>query len=184
MRKLTLSSNIITILTILVIIVQVCCTNRNPKSVISDNVIDSSKKDTIIAVLPVQDALRSDLNRSHPAELSPHDMLVVDSVLNRAVDEYNFEHEKQFEIAQKRFGKAALARDNYMIELKRYKRQYFPYLNSRHQKEVWVNCFCETYALNWRKEMVFAEDGGNCYFNLKINVYLGKYYDFGVNGLG
>jgi len=71
---------------------------------------------------------------------------------------------------------------DFVIDLKKYKRQYIAVINSKGEKEVWVNCFCDTWKKNWRKELIFVLDGGNCYFNLKINLTKGEYYDLMVNG--
>jgi hypothetical protein len=35
---------------------------------------------------------------------------------------------------------------------------------------------------DWRKELFDVMDGGNCFFELKINLTSGKYYDLNVNG--
>ena len=64
-----------------------------------------------------------------------------------------------------------------------YKVQLVPYLNGKNQKCVWVNCFCDEIEY-WKKDIVLVDDGGTCYFNLKINLDKGKYFDFAVNGLG
>jgi hypothetical protein len=55
--------------------------------------------------------------------------------------------------------------------------------NKKGEKEVWVNCFCDTWNSNrWKTEILFVEDGGNCYFNFRINLATKKYHDLGVNG--
>jgi hypothetical protein len=46
-------------------------------------------------------------------------------------------------------------------------------LNSKGEKEVWINCFCRDGERDWRKNLVFVKDGGNCYFNLKVNLSRG-----------
>ena len=71
------------------------------------------------------------------------------------------------------------------IDLKKwdYKRQYVGYINKRGQKIVYVNCFCDTTGLNyWRKDLVEFNDGGDCFFHLKINLITKKWFDFIVNG--
>ncbi|WP_299316759.1 hypothetical protein [uncultured Maribacter sp.] len=48
-------------------------------------------------------------------------------------------------------------------------------------KEVWI-IFCSTTASDkWRTNIVAVEDGGNCYFNIKINLNTKKYYDLDIN---
>lgn len=68
------------------------------------------------------------------------------------------------------------------INLKKYKKQYIVTLNSKGEKEVWINCFCNDWNKNWRKELIIIKDGGACYFNLKINISIGYLHYFEVNG--
>jgi len=67
----------------------------------------------------------------------------------------------------------------------KYKRQYIPVINSKGEKEIWVNCFCGGWnALNMdnKREVLSVMDGGNCYFNFKVNLKTKKWYNFMVNG--
>jgi len=64
-----------------------------------------------------------------------------------------------------------------------YKKQVVAVVNSRREKEVWVNCFCDDFSKPWRNEILSVSDGGSCYFSFKINLKSRKYYDFTVNGL-
>jgi len=66
----------------------------------------------------------------------------------------------------------------------RNRRQYVPYLNSKGERKVWVNCFCDSEHPYWRKRKVMVKDGGACYFNFKINLGTKKYYDLRINGVG
>ena len=69
------------------------------------------------------------------------------------------------------------------INLTDYKRQYVPIINTQGEKEVWVNFFCESFAADkWRTKTVQVEDGGKCYFNIKINLNTKEYYDLDING--
>ena len=59
-----------------------------------------------------------------------------------------------------------------------------PIQKNNGQKEVWVNCFCQLSGDNkWKTEVVHVADGGNCYFNFKINLTTKTCYDFAVNGV-
>jgi hypothetical protein len=68
------------------------------------------------------------------------------------------------------------------LDLNFYKRQYIPVKNNLGETEVWVNCFCQIAGEEWKTNIVYVDDGGKCYFNLKINLTKSKYYDFYVNG--
>jgi hypothetical protein len=65
-----------------------------------------------------------------------------------------------------------------------YKRQYIPYINKDGEKEVWINCFCSSFKddKNWREKLVLVKDGGDCYFNLKINLDKNLCKDIVING--
>ena len=64
-----------------------------------------------------------------------------------------------------------------------YKRQYLAAINNTGEKEVWVNCFCGD-SNNWRKQIVSAADGGNCYFKFTVNLTTKNYYNFSINCKG
>jgi hypothetical protein len=65
-----------------------------------------------------------------------------------------------------------------------YWKQLIVVINKKGEKEVWVNCFCRVDNENWKTRIFGVEDGGNCYFNFKVNLTTKKYYDLGVNGVG
>jgi len=66
-----------------------------------------------------------------------------------------------------------------------YRKQLIVVKNKKGEKEVWVNCFCDTWGSEtWKTEIMTVLDGGKCYFNFKINLTTKKFYDLGVNGNG
>lgn len=69
-----------------------------------------------------------------------------------------------------------------LFTLHNYRRQYIAVINRKGEKVVWVNFFCDSNNLEWRKEVIVVEDGGNCYFNLKINLSTKAVYELFVNG--
>ena len=68
-------------------------------------------------------------------------------------------------------------------EAGKYYKQIIPVINSKGQKEVWVNCLCKVSGDTWKKRVINTNDGGRCYFNLKINLSTNIVSDFSVNGL-
>lgn len=53
-------------------------------------------------------------------------------------------------------------------------------------KIIWVNCFCmaESEILKkWKTDIILVADGGNCFFNVKINLKNKEYYGLMVNGM-
>jgi hypothetical protein len=60
-------------------------------------------------------------------------------------------------------------------------------INKDNEKIIWVNCFNINSSFTfdyWKKQIVQVFDGGDNFFNLKINITKKYYYDFLVNGIG
>ena len=106
-----------------------------------------------------------------PSLLTQKDIYDVDSLLVVCVTEYNNSLDKE----HKERG----------IDLKKYnyKKQLIVVRNKKGEKEVWVNCFCKTEEYpNWKKNILLMLDGGNCYFNFKLNLTTKHFYKLLVNG--
>ena len=121
-------------------------------------------------------------NSLTPTELTTDDLKKIEMILLSFTNSYNPEMEKRFKEAKATYSESKIDKKHFIIDLDRYRRQYYATTNKKGEKEVWVNCFCDNWGKNWRKELIFVLDGGNCYFNLKINLTSGKYYDLMVNG--
>ena len=52
------------------------------------------------------------------------------------------------------------------------------------EKIIWVNCIRKNigHENEWKKGILEMLDGGDNYFNLKINIRTKKYYEMYVNG--
>ena len=111
----------------------------------------------------------SPFQESKSTTLSKNDLNDIEFILKKCVDSHNTE------LKQKN-GNIFDA-----INLDSYKRQYVGVINNKGEKEVWVNCFCRQGKIDWKKEIIMTADGGNCYFNLKINLTTGKYYNLQIN---
>ena len=110
-------------------------------------------------------------NSFKPATLTQDDIISIDSLLIACVNDYNKSLDKDDK--------------QWRIDLKKrsYKKQLIVVTNKKGEKEVWINCFCSTWDSRWKTKLMIVHDGGNCYFNFKINLTKKKYYDFGVNGV-
>lgn len=64
-----------------------------------------------------------------------------------------------------------------------YQYQYIPVINLEGEKVVWINAFCNAWHIDWKKDILYVNDGGSCYFQMKINISTGKIFDFMVNGV-
>jgi hypothetical protein len=117
---------------------------------------------------------------SKPTSLSPGEIDLAERLLQDCIDKYNVDQQKEFERMKKRYPDAR--RRDYIIELSRYKRQYVCVINPKSEKVVWVNCMCCPFDPEWRKSISEMKDGGNCYFNLKIDLTNRRCFDLTVNG--
>jgi hypothetical protein len=105
-----------------------------------------------------------------PTTLTQDDLYDIDSLLPICVTAYNNSlppDSKRFEVDLKKTA---------------YKRQLVAVINRNGEKEVWVNCFCTPMIPNWKTYPLFIDDGGNCFFNFKINLSTKKIHAMEVNG--
>ncbi len=125
-----------------------------------------------IAIIPFEQSIEWLFGKNYsPAELTSDELNKIEKLLRECVNKFN--------------RKVSSANREYLaIDLVggQYKRQYVPVINKKGEKEVWVNCLCRESGDAWKTSIIMVDDGGSCYFNLKINLTKGKYYDFVVNG--
>lgn len=79
--------------------------------------------------------------------------------------------------------------------------QYLPYQNKSGDQFIMVNAFCKQHFdiqlapieidgemvnlnLVWTKHFIEVADGGWCYWQMKVNVETGEYFDLHINGNG
>lgn len=128
---------------------------------------------SIIAIIPFDKSRDWLFDKTYsPSTLTQNDIGKIETLMTACIDKYNNK----------------LSPDNkqyFAIDLtkEKYKRQYVAVTNKNGDKDVWINCLCQTHGDNWKTSIIMVDDGGNCYFNLKINLTKEKYYDLGVNGL-
>jgi len=152
--------------------------NLDDKTLVNKITVDT----TLIAILPYDSSLYGFGKDCNQIELTTNDLAIIETLLKKCIDEYNPEKEKEFNEVNSSHPEYNYSKMNFVIDLKRYKRQYIPMINNSGEKVVWINCFCNTWDKNWKNDLIIVMDGGNCYFNLKINLTTGKYYDLMVNG--
>lgn len=141
----------------------------------SKTILDTSK----FAILSFESSGRFGFDSTYsPATLNDSDLLKLESLIYKSIEDYNSKLSKE-NIQDYRVD---------TIEL-HYKMQIVPAMNNEGQKEVWVNGFCsswngwqEPFNHDWKVQLVLVKDGGNCFFNFKINLDENKTYYFSVNG--
>ena len=145
--------------------------NKKTRQIINTKITSSIQFDTSkTAVVPFDQKGNYPFDNSYkPTTLTQNDISRVDSLLIACVTEYNNSLDKDHK--------------EWSIDLKNnYLKQLIVVTNKKGEKEVWVNCFCNTWNKNWQKEILLVHDGGNCYFNFKINLVTKNFYDLVVNG--
>ncbi|SDD00270.1 hypothetical protein [Williamwhitmania taraxaci] len=173
-------------LPISILISTICLISCGQKNTVTENqdqqtntiYVDTS----VIAVLPFDTTQYCVFKDSKPTNLTTDDLLKIEILLKKCINDYNPYHERQFKEINDKHPEYKLEKKSFIIDLVRYKRQYVAITNVKGEKEVWVNCFCATWNTDWRKDLILVEDGGNCFFNLKINLTTGQYYELMVNG--
>ncbi len=105
-------------------------------------------------------------NFSEPLALSNDDIKLADSLLNDAVDKFNKTNSKGLYQA---FNKQVPI-DSFIIDLSKYKRQFFPYRDVNGQRVFYLVCFSKTFP-EWRNKIYH---GGLHYgitkFTLRVNL--------------
>jgi hypothetical protein len=128
---------------------------------------------SVIAILPF-DISNSWLSKdAKPTDLTNEELGKVEQLLFDCITKHNAKQDttKQFSA---------------FIHLKKYKRQYVPFINAAGERNVYVNCFCiANWGFeNWKKTLVLVADGGSCFFQATINLTKLKCEQFSTNGYG
>lgn len=158
------SSNFMTTLRHIIILFLTCllivsCGRHDEKSLTKDNVTSQDSASTVI------------INDTSLFVFSSPDI----------ADSFELTKEELME-ANEAYFKCIADNKKHLRPAKEYKRQYVPKINSSGQKEIFVNCFCTDFGLDWRKKIITVQDGGNCFFNFRINLKTKMYYNLSING--
>lgn len=108
-------------------------------------------------------------NATH-LSLTPQDLLLVDSLLRQSIAASN-------EYQQQR------GYTGPPLSLNGYKRQLLAVVTEAGEKQVWVNCLCEVRDGGWKKKTIRGSGGGDCYFNVRLNLSKKSWSEADVNAL-
>ena len=108
-------------------------------------------------------------NSSRVATISNSELIELEKLLQLSVFDFN-KHVKENNLPYD------------SINLSNYRIQLVVTINNSGEKEIFVNCFCSTEE-DWENHLVKVLDGGECFFNVRINLSTNKYYEFSVNSL-
>ncbi|WP_303917913.1 hypothetical protein [Draconibacterium sediminis] len=172
------------LINIILVLLFVSCNNSPQKSSDSrDNTTDLIEVDKSQIATIKYDTIQSWIfENGVSTNLSDNDLMIIEKNIRKCVSEHNLVQIKEFNRIDSINPNLNLDIKNFKIELDRYKRQYMPIINNQGEKIVWINFFCDSFDIEWKKEIVFVKDGGNCYFQLKVNIDKDNYFDFWVNG--
>ena len=164
------------IVCIVFILLSACNSSQVKPISYSDKTSNNSILDTSeFAIIPLNRSNNYIFDSSYlPAELNESEIVEVKDLLYKSIREYNSSRKKE----NPEYDGLDTAKFQYNFQL-------VPALNKKGEKEVWINAFCleSDLPMNWKKEVIIVDDGGDCFFQLKINLTQKKYYNFIVNGL-
>jgi hypothetical protein len=153
--------------------------NRSETKIRNHNLVDTYK----IAIIPFDKSKSWFFKENEPTSLTSIDMEQIEKLITLCIFNYNSKKLKIYNQLDKNKIENKEYFERNCIDLSKYKRQYVATINSKGEKEIWVNLFCDTYNSNWKKEILVVFDGGNCFFNVKLNLKKKKYFELIINGV-
>ena len=145
----------------------------------NQKLIDTSK----IAIIPFEKSKSWFFKENQPTSLTSKDIEQIEELITLCIFKYNSKEQKIYNQIEKNKVENKEYFEKNCIDLSKYKRQYVATINSKGEKEIWVNFFCDTFNSDWKKEILVVFDGGNCFFNVKLNLKKKKYFDLIINGV-
>lgn len=153
------------------------------------DIIDTSR----MTIIPLSNVGWMNENYTQ-AKLSIIKLAELDTLLFVSSEEYNqiiisdyeelmaFYHEEA-EFMDETFVEWDFASDHTILDLSNYRRQYIPYYNELGEKVVHIYCDCLSCPYeNWKYEVLAINDGGNCHFDVILNLTKGTCKRVSVNG--
>lgn len=136
---------------------------------------------TKIAIIPYLKTNRKADRGITNIELTLEEIEVLDTILTKYISAYNLQEAKRIDELNENSIDVFTNKKELLINLNNYYRQYIATENSKGEKEVWINCFCEYYE-NWKSTIVHVDDGWLCSFNLTIILNTGGVKNFMLGG--
>lgn len=147
----------------------------------ADSVSSAPFDTSTIAIIPYDSIKHLQFIEGRQAVVTKAEVAELNNLFSRCVSGFNVGAEKNYIEDKKKFPGDQLKKDSYVLAIDRYKRQYIAVINEKGEKVVWINCYCSNEA-HVSKDVEIVLDGGNCYFNLKVNLTDKKCSEFSVNG--
>ena len=168
----------ITIYILVILFLSACGQYESNKKVAKTLDSKVTHNDTsIYTIAPFDSSMNMQSKNYKSTNLSQRDILDIDSIIHVSISEWNSEREVMFNKYYNDHPKEQKVENTMLIDITKYKRQYTPIINDKAEKEVWVYCACDGYFGP-------VEDGGKCYFQLKINLTKMTHTHLGINSMG
>lgn len=74
-----------------------------------------------------------------------------------------------------------LPKNKQLKRLSDYRVQLFGFKNQGGEKCIWANFFSLAADMDWKRELVDIDEGGNRFFNVNVNLKTGEVYGLMVN---
>lgn len=154
------------------------CT-RTERLAIGDN--NLSQYDTATIAILMYDTSFRIFEDGVSTQLTEDDIAIIESQMTSAINEINEDQSRKFD-NKELFMTRDLRKEDVLVRLSNYKRQYVAVLRDNGDKEVYVNCFNKRINKNsWRKKITDGFGGGTNFFSVYINVTRNNYYGLFVN---
>lgn len=115
-------------------------------------------------------------------DLSFDDIVKIEKLITIKVANYNHELQKQTDSDDRKLPDGAW-RGEPIDHPEKYYKQFLAVVNSKREKVVWVLCFCSPEEKRfWKKFMATVYGGGDCFFQVEINLTTNTILQFNVNG--
>ena len=175
---------------LLFLLLSLTCRGQTKKEDKSKITVDTSKI-AIIPYAPTSEGQKWLFKNSTPAKLNFSELNKAEEIFMKFIRNHNAENEKSFKEFRAKHPDGIIKTKDYVLDFSDGKitdgfiydsifvRQYIPVRNKNGEKEIWINCLCNTHNYKWKKELIrLYSPPYNCYFELKINLNTGTYYDF------
>ena len=119
---------------------------------------------------------------AQPAGLTAGELAQVEAVLGPAIADVNYQTEQARAAYWAANPASQFGREQALIDLPRYARQYVALTTSTGEKLVWVQLLRHPHA-EWRTQLRWVLDGGNAYISAIVSPGTGELRTLTINGV-
>ena len=151
-------------ISILATIITSCNSQKN----IQDETTITTSDTSNYSILRFQEAPNFPFDSSlKETSLSKSDLDLAFILFSKSLNDYNLSHTKH---------PIDIYKSNYKLQL-------IAATNADNEKIIWVNGFCyENHFSSWRNTIVWVRDGGQCFFDVTLNLTKKTFSEIGTNG--